>query len=93
MRKISFLSKVAVIFNIIYFAELLLRFKIILRTFHLNIVGLWGGWFLAPIFNLALLISLAMVKKKEEPLPVKKYIWVFCLLCFVFQTVLFLFND
>ncbi|WP_156522717.1 hypothetical protein [Arachidicoccus ginsenosidimutans] len=93
MRRISFLSKVAVIFNVLYFIDLLLRFKIIANNLSTNAIGLLGGWLLAPVFNLALLLSLIFIKKKNEPLPVKKYIWVFCLLCLIFQTFLFLFND
>ena len=93
MQRISFLSKVAVIFNILYFIDLLLRFKVIANKLSSAPIGLLGGWLLAPLFNLALLLSLIIIKKKGEPLPVKKYIWIFCLLCLVFQTCLFLFND
>jgi len=92
MRRVSFLSKVAVIFNILYFIDLLLRFKVVANRISSGPIGLLGGW-LAPVFNLALLLALIIIKKKNEPLPVKKYIWIFCLLCLIFQTCLFLFND
>lgn len=93
MRRISFLAKVAVLFNLLYFVDLLLRFKIIANQLSQSAVELLGGWVLAPIFNLALLLSLIIIKKKNQPLPVKKYIWIFCLLCLIFQTCLFLFHD
>ena len=93
MQRISWLSKIAFIFNIIYFVDLLLRFKIIANHLQQGPIGLLGGWLLAPVFNLALLFSMLLIKKKGRPLPVSKWIWGFCLCCFVFQTVLFLFYD
>jgi hypothetical protein len=93
MRKISWLSKIAFIFNIIYFIDLLLRCKVVANNLHQGPIGLLGGWLLAPIFNLALLFSIILIKKKGETLPVAKWIWLFCLCCLVFQTVLFLFYD
>ncbi|SEA20796.1 hypothetical protein SAMN05192529_110124 [Arachidicoccus rhizosphaerae] len=93
MRKVAWLSKIAFIFNIIYFIDLLLRFKIVANNLSQGPIGLLGGWLLAPVFNLALLFSLLLLKKKNEPLPVEKWIWVFCLCCLIFQTVLFLVYD
>ena len=93
MRKVGWLSKIAFIFNIIYIIDLLLRFKVVANNLSQGPIGLLGGWLLAPVFNLALLFSLLLLKKKNEPLPVAKWIWVFCLCCLIFQTVLFLVYD
>ncbi|HTN38438.1 MAG TPA: hypothetical protein VL053_15260 [Arachidicoccus sp.] len=93
MRRVSWLSKIAFVFNIIYFIDLLLRFKVIANTLQAGPIGLLGGWLLAPVFNLALMMALILIKKKGRPLPVGKFVWVFCLCCLLFQTVLFLFYD
>jgi len=93
MQKVGWLSKIAFIFNIIYIIDLLLRFKVVANNLSQGPIGLLGGWLLAPVFNLALLFSLLLLKKSREPLPVAKWIWVFCLCCLIFQTVLFLVYD
>lgn len=93
MQKVSWLAKIAFIFNIIYFIDLLMRFKVIANQMNAGPIGLLGGWLLAPIFNLALLFSIVLIKRKAKPLPVAKWIWVFCGCCLIFQTVLFLFYD
>lgn len=93
MQRVSWLAKIAFIFNIIYLVDLLLRFKIIANQLHQGPIGLLGGWLLAPLFNLALLFSILLLKKKGQPLPVAGWIWGACLCCLVFQTVLFLLYD
>jgi|GEM_PF-4746134 len=93
MKRVSWLAKIAFIFNVIYFVDLLLRFKVIANQMHEGPIGLLGGWLLAPLFNLALLLSILLIKRKGQPLPVAKWLWGTCLCCFIFQTVLFLFYD
>ena len=93
MHRVSILSKIAIIFNLIFIVDLLLRFKWLVNRFLEGPVGLLGGWLLAPIFNLALLFSILLIKRKGQPLPVATWIWVLCLCFLIFQTVLFLFYD
>lgn len=93
MQRVSWLSKIAFVFNLIYFIDLLLRFKVIAGQFSPGPIGLLGGWLLAPLFNLALLFALLLTKRKGKRLPVKKWLWGFCLCCLIFQTILFLFYD
>ena len=91
MKKVSFLSKLALIFNVVYIVDFLLRTKIVANNSGMEFVPLLGGWFISPILNLSLIFSLILVKKPGEKLPVPKWIWTVCLFFLLFQFVAFLF--
>ncbi len=91
MSKISFLAKLALIFNVVYIVDFVLRTKIVANHSGMDFVPLLGGWIISPILNLSLMLSLIMIKKPNEPLPVPKWIWTICLFFLLFQFVAFLF--
>ncbi|MCU7695093.1 hypothetical protein ACFSPU_03825 [Haoranjiania flava] len=91
MNRISFLSKLAIIFNALYAADFLLRTKIIANASGKAFISLSGGWIISPLLNLVLIFSLMMIKKENTPLPVPKWIWATCMFFLVFQVIAFLF--
>lgn len=89
VKNIQRLARIAVILNVVYAVELMLKWGII-RLREGQFIPVLGAFFLSPLCNLSLILALILIKKPNTPLPVSKWIWYSCLCVLLFQLFVFL---